>query len=181
MPALKVWLKRAKKRKFPGSPVVRTPHFHCRGSRVRSLVGELRSYKLCVCAMRQKKKKKKGERARELRRAYCTQKGCSGHLVPSTHICPAPSLPFPVLGKLALRAASSGPLCPSASSWMWPVRDQAGAPRLGQERVEAAVPGSSCFMVSLSELHLLLFQQGSLASQMWLSLVSTTLCSFLVP
>lgn len=56
MPALKVWLKRAKKRIFPSSPVVRTPDFHCRGSRVRSLVGELRSYKLCHVA----KKKKKG-------------------------------------------------------------------------------------------------------------------------
>ena len=53
--------------------------------------------------------------------------------------------------------------------------------KVGQERVEASVPGSSCFTVSLPELHLLLFQQGSLASQMWLSLVSTTLCSFLVP
>ena len=66
MPALKVWLKRAKKRKFPGSPVVRTPHFHCRGSRVRSLVGELRSYKLCVpCGKKKKKKRRENERVKK--------------------------------------------------------------------------------------------------------------------
>ena len=29
---------------FPGSPVVKASHFHCRGHLVRSLVGELRSH-----------------------------------------------------------------------------------------------------------------------------------------
>ena len=170
MPTLKVWLKRAKKGKCPSSPVVRTPHFHCRGLRVRSLVRELRSYELCVpCG--KKKKKKRAERVKKsllhLERMFWTFGSLHSYL------------------SCALFAFScaweAGPLCPSASSWMWPVRDQAGAPRPGQERVEASVPGSSCFTVSLPELHLLLFQQGSLASQIRLSLVSTTLCSFLVP
>ena len=44
---------------FPGSPVVRTPRFHCRGQ-VQSLVRELRS---CMprSAAKKKKEKKKAE------------------------------------------------------------------------------------------------------------------------
>ena len=44
-----------KKLEFPGSPVVRTPCFHCRGHGwVRSLVGELRSCMLSAVAKKQK-------------------------------------------------------------------------------------------------------------------------------
>ena len=32
---------------FSGSPVVKIPHFHCRGPQVRSLVGKLRFHMLC--------------------------------------------------------------------------------------------------------------------------------------
>ena len=42
---------------FPGGPVVKTPHFHCRGARVRSLVRELRSRMLHGAAKKKKKKK----------------------------------------------------------------------------------------------------------------------------
>ena len=40
---------------FPGGPVVRTQGFHCHGPRVQSLVGELRSHKLCSAAKKKKK------------------------------------------------------------------------------------------------------------------------------
>ena len=40
---------------FPGGPVVRTLCFHCRGARVRSLVGELRSHKLGGVTKKKKK------------------------------------------------------------------------------------------------------------------------------
>ena len=43
-------------RGFPGGPAVKTPRFHCRGTRVRSLVGELRS---CMARGTAKKKKRK--------------------------------------------------------------------------------------------------------------------------
>ena len=43
---------------FPGSPVVRTPRFHCKGAWVRSLVGELRSRMPCDPAQKKKKKKR---------------------------------------------------------------------------------------------------------------------------
>ena len=42
---------------FPGSPVVKTPRFHCR-VRVHSLVGELRSRMPCGTAKKKKKKVK---------------------------------------------------------------------------------------------------------------------------
>ena len=44
---------RALGQEFPGSPVVRTLHFHCPGPRVRSLVRELRSHKLQSAAKKQ--------------------------------------------------------------------------------------------------------------------------------
>ena len=37
------WLKKGAYRDFPGSPMVRTPCFHCKGSQVPSLLRELRS------------------------------------------------------------------------------------------------------------------------------------------
>ena len=51
--------KKAKRREFPGGPVVRTPHFHCRGPGLNPLVGEPRS-----CSQKQKKKKKKRQNGR---------------------------------------------------------------------------------------------------------------------
>ena len=41
---------------FPGSPVVKTPRFPCRGHRVRSLVGKLSA---CYLAWPKEEKKKK--------------------------------------------------------------------------------------------------------------------------
>ena len=43
-------------RDFFGSPVVRTPHFHCRGRGFQSLVRELRSCKFCHMAKEKRKK-----------------------------------------------------------------------------------------------------------------------------
>ena len=43
----------------PDSPVVRTQHIHCRGSRVSSLVGELRPHKPCDVANNNNKRTKK--------------------------------------------------------------------------------------------------------------------------
>ena len=67
-------VKEAYMRDFPGSPVVKTPHFHCtlQGAQVLSLVRELRSHMPCSAA-----KKKKRE-------AYMT--GCTQLLttMPST-------------------------------------------------------------------------------------------------
>ena len=37
---------KSKYAEFPGSPVIKTPGFHCNGLQVQSLVGELRSLKL---------------------------------------------------------------------------------------------------------------------------------------
>ena len=45
-------------REFPDGPVVRTRCFHCRGQ-VQSLVGELRSCKLCGTAKKKRKRKRK--------------------------------------------------------------------------------------------------------------------------
>ena len=53
-----VKLQLRKNREFPGSPVVRTQRFHC-WVRVQSLVGELRSHKLCGMAKKEKKQKQK--------------------------------------------------------------------------------------------------------------------------
>ena len=39
------WLLEKQDRESPGGPVVVTPHFHCRGPGVQSLVGELGSLK----------------------------------------------------------------------------------------------------------------------------------------
>ena len=33
-------------KEFPGSPVVKTPYFHCQGAQISSLVRELRSHML---------------------------------------------------------------------------------------------------------------------------------------
>ena len=46
-------------REFPGSPVVSTKHFHCRGPGFKSLVRELRSHKLCGPAKKKKKTPRK--------------------------------------------------------------------------------------------------------------------------
>ena len=43
---------------LPGSPVVKTLCFHCRGARVRSLVGELRSHMPELCGQKKEKKKR---------------------------------------------------------------------------------------------------------------------------
>ena len=40
---------------FPGSPVVKFPHFQCRGARVQSLVGELRSHMPCSMTIKKEK------------------------------------------------------------------------------------------------------------------------------
>ena len=57
-------LKKKKKisRDFLGGPVVRTLHFHCRGQRVQSLVGELRVYMLPGSTKKKKKKDLSPER-----------------------------------------------------------------------------------------------------------------------
>ena len=52
-----ILLKTSQSWEFPGGPVVRTLHFHCRGPGVQSLVGELRSRKLRVADKKKKKKK----------------------------------------------------------------------------------------------------------------------------
>ena len=59
--AFKMSLRIGKCREFPGGPVVKTPHLHCWGLRVRSLVRELRSWKPCGASG----KKNKGGRFRK--------------------------------------------------------------------------------------------------------------------
>ena len=46
-----------KVRDFPGGPVVETPHFHCKGAQVQSLVGEPGSH-MPQCVAKKKEKKK---------------------------------------------------------------------------------------------------------------------------
>ena len=41
---IKDYIKTKNDRDFPGGPVVKTPHFHCRGPGVQSPVGKLRSH-----------------------------------------------------------------------------------------------------------------------------------------
>ena len=45
---------------LPGSPMVRTPHFHCQEPQVQSLVEELRSHKLDSTAKKKKAKNLNG-------------------------------------------------------------------------------------------------------------------------
>ena len=49
---------RCYERHSPGGAVVKTLYFHSRGSQVRSLIRELRSYMLCMTAKKKEKKKR---------------------------------------------------------------------------------------------------------------------------
>ena len=60
-------------REFPGGTVVRMWCFYSQGQ-IQSLVGELRSHKLCSVA--KKKKKKKREREREIKKERLIAKIC---------------------------------------------------------------------------------------------------------
>lgn len=73
------------------------------------------------------------------------KKGCAGHFwPPSAQIYSAPPLPLPGLGSWPSGLNPLTFFCLLTCSWMWPMRGQAGDPRVGQERVEPSVPGSSC-------------------------------------